>query len=301
MKPGIYYDLKPEDYHAMRNLPPMLSASTAKLLCNETPWHARYQHPRLNPDYVREDADHFDFGTVAHALMLQGLAEAHIIKATRWEGRGKARIDTGEPVEDYRGAEAREEREAARQAGKIPILANQWKRIELMVLSGQSQLKAHREAKDAFTGGKPEVTLIWQEGSVWCKARLDWLHDDYGKIDDYKTAANANPETLGRTIDNDGLDIQDAFYRRGIQVLTGIDPLFRFVFQEKSEPFPLCVVGLNPMWQTIGEKKRLFALELWEKCLSTNEWPGYPVQTCYPNMPKWAEDRWLYKETADVI
>lgn len=301
MKPGIYPTLTHDDYHAMKDAPPMLSSSIAKLLCNETPWHAWTAHPRLNPNYVREDSEAFDIGTVAHALMLQGLSAGHIIKATRWEGRGKNRVDTGEPVEDYRTAEAREERDAARLARKIPILASQWARVEVMVLSGQLQLKLNRSAKDAFTNGKPEVTLIWEDDGVWCKARLDWLHDDYKKIDDYKTAANANPETLGRVIDSNGLDIQEAFYRRGIQVLTGIDPSFRFIFQEKTEPFALCSIGMNPMWQTIGEKKRLFALDLWKKCLVTNEWPGYPNETCYPNMPKWAEDRWLYKETQDVI
>jgi len=285
MKPGFYYGMPEAEYHDMKADVPILSSSICKLLCNETPLHAWTAHNQLNPDFEREEKNHFDIGNVCHALLLEGITKAEIMD-----------------FDDRRTKEYKLKAEAARLAGKIPILRKDWKDISAMVGSATKQIQKNRQAKDAFTNGKPEVTIVWEEeGGVLCKARIDWLHDDFKMIDDYKTAANANPDTLARKLDDDGLDIQEAFYRRGIEVLMKVNPEFRFVFQEKAAPYAVCVVGLDNVWQTIGEKKRLFALETWRKCLATNDWPGYPTAICCPTMTTWMEDRWLRKETGDAI
>ena len=285
MKAGIYDSLSADDYHAMKDAPPMLSASIATLLCNETPLHAWTAHPRLNPNYVSEEKAIYDIGHLAHSMVLEG-------------GTGKVKVFE---FDSWRTKVSQEARDAARDAGFIPMLQQDFAEVEAMVKRTHVQLDAHKEAADAFQRGKPEVTVIWQEDGVWCKARLDWLHDSHQKIDDYKTVVSANPDAIARKILNEGMDIQEAMYRRGVYVLAGLDPQFRFVCQDKAEPYALSVIGLNPQWQWHGEQRWRRALALWRECLTSNRWPGYPVRIAYPIMPAWIENMELTKETADAV
>lgn len=301
MKPGIY-DLSEDSYQSDPCDAPSLTQSITKILLAQTPLHAWTAHPKLNTDFVREEREMFDLGTAAHALMLQGLSVAHIIQAKKMEGAGKNRVATDIPVDDYKTKEAREERDAAREAGKVPLLAHQWSRVQRMVLAGQSQLKTHKEAPDAFTDGKPEQSLVWEDDhGVICRARLDWLHASMKKIDDYKsTGMNANPENFGRVVESAGWDVQAAFYRRGVRKLTGQDPAFRFVVQENSEPFALVVLGIGPDFQWSGESKVQRAIDLWAKCLAENKWPGWTDRIAYPLLPVWAESKEEIKQEEGV-
>lgn len=302
LTPGIY-EMSAELYHADPAPTASLSASIAKVICQTSMLHAKMQHPRLTELAGRDEAVHFDIGTAAHALLLQGLEVAHIIQATRKEGSGKQRVDTGEPVTDYKTKDAREERDSARAAGLVPILAHQWKAIQEMVAAAREQLAAHKEASDMFTAGKPEQSLIWFEPDeqIWCRARFDWLHDTVGflrYIDDYKTVStSANPENLSRTIFSLGYDIQEAFYRRGLKAIDPhCEPVFRFAFQETYPPYALSVVSLGPDVMAIGEKKIAYAREKFSKSLKSGIWPAYPTRICYPVLPKWEEERWLERE-----
>ena len=69
-----------------------------------------------------------------------------------------------------------------------------------MIERCHEQLAQHKEASNAFTEGKPEQTIIWREDNgIWCRARLDWLHDSHLIIDDYKsTGRSVAPDTSGR-------------------------------------------------------------------------------------------------------
>lgn len=285
MKPGIY--TMPEETY--RNDPcetPSLSASVAKILCAQSPLHAWAAHPRLNPDFVREEKEIFDLGSVAHALMLQGLEVAVVLD-----------------YPDWRGKEQRLLRDAARDVGRIPILTKQWDRIQAMVNAGKAQLAAHKEASDAFANGKPEQTLIWQEDcGIWCRARLDWLHDSLTKFSDYKsTGMTANPEAMSRSMFGAGWDVQEAFYRRGLMKLAGKEATGTFICQEDSAPYALSAIGFNPLIMRVGDGKVQRAMDTWAQCLAENRWPGYPDRICFPVMPKWMEEMEMEKEVAHAL
>ena len=149
---------------------------------------------------------------------------------------------------------------------------------------------------------KPEQTLIWQEDGLWCRARLDWLHDGLRVIDDYKTTeASANPDVFARTLFTMGYDVQCAFYLRGLRALRGIANLtFRFIVQESFAPYALSVIGLCPEAQEIGQRKVEYALRLWRDCVTRNVWPGYPTATCYADVPPWEAARWLEREMRET-
>lgn len=259
---------------------PSLSASIAKILIAESPLHAWNAHPRLNPNFVREEKEIFDLGTVAHALMLQGLNVAQVFD-----------------LDDWRKAEARQARTMAREAGKIPVLRKHWNRVQEMVQAGKYQLAAHKEAAEVFTeAGKPEQAITWTDDhGVVCRARLDWLRHDLLRIADYKsTGMSANPE-ISRMAISAGWDIQSAFYLRG---LSKIDPDqnhkqrdFVFVVQEDTPPYALTVVGMGPDFLWAGATKVQRAIDIWAKCMESNRWPAYPDRICYPVLPKWEEER----------
>lgn len=275
-------DMSEEDYHADRVADtPSLSASLCKILCSQTPLHAWTAHPRLNPNFVREEKEIFDLGTVAHALMLQGLKTCLIVQAPDWRTKEAQRI-----------------RDDARAQGKIPLLEKHWTRVQTMVEAGKRQISAHKEAADAFTDGKPEQPLVWMDDhGVVCRARLDWLHNSMDRFEDYKgTGITANPDGISRSMFGAGWDVQDAFYRRGLRAIFGKEATGIFLAQEDFEPYVLSVIGMGPDVQCIGDKKVQYAIDLFAKCLDSGKWPGYSDRICYPILPPWAEASWLEKE-----
>jgi hypothetical protein len=274
-------DISAAEYHADAPCPtPSLSSSIAKILLTRSPLHAWTAHPRLNPAFERTEAEHFDIGTIAHAMLLQGVEVATVIEANDW--RTKA---------------AQEQRDEARRAGRVPILRKHYDRVVAMVESAREQLARHRDAADMFTCGLPEQTILWEEDGVWLRARLDWLHTGNALIDDYKTTGvSAHPDAFTRTLYGNGYDIQEAFYRRAVLAATGIEARFRFCVQETAPPHALTVVELDPGSKALGDRKVEEAIRIWRKCLKGNHWPGYPDLTCFSTIPPWAEAQWLTYE-----
>lgn len=278
--PGIYA-IPAVEYHANPCPTPALSSSIAKILCSQSPAHAK-----AAMQGYREESDAYDIGNVAHALLLEGRESVEVIDA-----------------KDWRTNKAKEWRDAARADGKTPLLKDKWAEVEAMLSRTRIQLEAHRDGLPLFQNGTPEQTLIWQEGDLWCRARLDWLHSGHNAIDDYKTtSATANPEAISRTLFANGWDVQAAFYLRGLRALSdqklAHPPAFRFVVQETYPPYALSVIALGPDAMTLGEKKVIYALDLWRECLTTDTWPAYPTRTCYASLPAYEESRWLEKELA---
>ena len=295
---GIY-TIPAEEYHSDPCPQPSLSSSIARTLIQDSPRHARNAHPRLNPNWVAPDSQrHLDLGSLCHAMMLEAEdPEIHIIQATRWEGRGKDRHDTHEPVTDYRTDAAQSERDQARSEGRFPILAHELPDLKTMMKACREQI-LESEVPDAFTNGKPEMVLIWQEfNGVWCRARADWIMSERPEIQDYKTGAmSMHPTQFAKRVVPNGLDIQEAFYRRGFKAVFGVDPVFRFVAQENYEPFALSVNSLTPSLKAHGEDRVQYAIDTFGKCLQSGKWPGYPTYVCAAELTPWDERSWLEKE-----
>lgn len=279
-KPGVY-DISADEYHADPCPEPSLSCSVAKLLINSTPLHAWTAHPRLNPGFEAEADEKFDLGSAAHSLILHDPKIFAVIDAADW-----------------RTKDAKAKRDAAREAGKIPLLTEQWIRVEAMARSALIQLSRHEEAAGAFRDGVPEQTLVWQEGDVWCRARLDWRPNTGDIFDDYKsTAALADPDAFSRILFNIGHDVQAAFYRRGIRALgLSRNPVFRFIVQELDTPHALSVIALMPSALDLADHKVARAIDIWRECLGADEWPGYPSRTCYVEAPLWHEQQFMARD-----
>ena len=279
-RPGIY-EITAEHYHRDPVGPaPSLSASIAHLLISRSPAHAKRQHPRLSPDFVPEESDAFDLGTAAHAYVLEGGFNLEIIDALDWRTQA-----------------ARAARDAARAAGKTPVLAHRFVLVQAMAEAAREQLARHAARPIPLTNGQAERTLVWQEEGVWCRARLDWLHDDQRTVDDYKTCQNANPEAFTRSLFTFAYAVQAAFYLRGLAAVFGAaERTFRFIAQETYPPYALSVMALAPDALVLAEKQVLMALKLWRECLERGEWPAYEPRIAYADVPAWIEAAWLAKE-----
>lgn len=278
-KPGIY-TMSADQYHADPSDQPSLSASIANTLLTRSPMHARAAHPRFNPEATRRNAQHLDLGTAAHALLLEGKEAVAIIDAP-----------------DFRTKEAQEARDEAYAAGQVPILAEKWSEVQAMVDAIWRQLEEHNAMPPPFTDGEPEKTIVWNDGGVTCRARLDWLRDDSTAVDDLKTTArSANPGVYSRNLFATGGDVQAAMYVRGVERLTGEQPQFRWVVVETMAPYALSVVAPGPDVLAFGEAKVERAIALWRDCLDRDEWDGYPRRVCYAELPPWEESRWLERE-----
>lgn len=280
---GIH-NLDAATYHADLIGPePSLSASIAAELCNRSPLHAWTKHPRLNPAYARTDTAPFDLGTTVHALLLNGDDVCTVVDAPDW-----------------RTKHAREARNEARANGKVPLLIGQWANAQAMVTAIREQLPTFDADPPLLANGWPERTLVWREGDVTCRARVDWLHDTYLAIDDVKTTgASANPRDWSRRMWDHGSDVQYAFYRRAVKVLTGTEPHFRFLVAETAPPYACSVVDLAPSAMCLAEEKVEWAIKTWRECLERDEWPSYPRRVSSVPAAPWEMERWLEARAAE--
>lgn len=281
-QPGIYRGISDADYRLDPCPAPSLTQSLAKTIVATSPRHAWVECPSLNPSYERDDETKFDIGNIAHRLIL---------------GRGKE-IEVL-PFADWRKDIAKEAREAAAAEGKIGVLLKDFERSTEMAAAAWSQLR-HHEDSDAFSAGAAEVMIAWQEGGIWFRALVDWLHDDLRTVDDYKsTAMSVAPHLLGMRAEAGGWHIQHAFIERGLAVL---DPAgagrrrYRNIAQENYNPFALNVMHMDEHWLTMGRKNVDAAVMRWKHAVETDDWFGYPNRGIRPEFPGFKENQFLERE-----
>lgn len=279
-------DLSADQYHADQiGDTPTLSASIANVLLNQSPAHAYAKHPKLNPNYERKQEEKFEVGLAAHRLLLEGENAIEVIVA-----------------DNFRTQVARDHRDEARAHGRVPLLAVDADRVIELAAAIRVRVDALNLNPVPFTDGQSEVTVVWDEGDVACRARLDWLRDDKCAIDDLKTTTrSASPESFSRTLYTMGYHVQARFYQRAIAAITGKMPDFRFVVVETAAPFAVTVFSLAPAGEALADTQIEWALATWKRCVDTGRWPSYPNRICYAEPPGWAEAQWLEREYREEI
>jgi hypothetical protein len=283
------YDIPETLYHADGLAPsPSLSSSVAKVMIDRTPRHGHAAHPRLNPNFEREEKTAFDLGSAFHKLVLEKGAEIVIVDA-----------------KDWRTDNAKAQRAAAYEDDKTPLLRDQYNRAVEMVRAVKAQVKYREELALAMNGGVAERVLIWEEetahGPIWCRAMLDWIPHGGSVLVDWKsTGIGAGPDDWGRrTIWDMGCDIQDVFYRRGVRKVLGREfEAVLFAVAENSDPFAMMCHRVSPAALAMAERKVQWAINTWGMCIHAGKWPGYPTATAWQDPPPWIEGRWLERETA---
>ncbi len=293
--PGLYRMLD-TDYHADPCEVPSLSSTIGRRLIDASPAHAWNDHPRLNPP--REDEakpkipPKWDFGSLIHKLVLGAGANIEVLPYDAWTTK-----------------EAREMRDACYEDGKIPVKQKDFDRAEVMAAAFERQLAGCDPIiRTCMDKGPAEVIAVWQEQSIWCRAMLDklWVSLDgtVATIIDYKsTEASAAHHETERRIFQMGYDFQGVFYGRGLVALMPEIKELRFaiITQEVTAPFAMTVLAPTIEAAELAEVKVLTALALWERCMSTDEWPGYPSATRPATPRPWTERDWLAREVNDPM
>ena len=265
------YEMDEATYHGDPVPGGSLSSSGArKLLPPSCP--AKFRYEADNPPPPK---DYFELGSAAHKLVLGAGAEIIVIKAPDWKTKA-----------------ARDERDAARSEGFLPLLTHEY----AQVLAMAAALRKHPLASALFDPerGKPEQSLFWQDASagIWRRARLDWLPDSDARkrlvVGDYKTTAAGDLASIKKSIANFGYHQQGDWYLDAVRALLAPDPAFVFIFQEKTAPYLITPVQLHADALAAGRESNREAIDLYRACSKSGEWPGYSGGIETVTLPAWA-------------
>lgn len=269
MSPGIH-TLTFDEYHGLKD---MLSASVCKLLVERSPAHAKHQASEGGDDPSKQS----DRGSVAHALLFEGVDKMAVLN-----------------YPDYRTNLAKQARDDARAVGKYPVLFKDEPAIHAMVRAARQAWEACPDLQGYQpANGTPELSVIWREGDVTCRCRPDWLAHDHKVVIDAKfTEHSAQPESIARQVISMAFDQRAAFYQRGIQAVTGVAPVYVYLFQEVDPPYCTSFVSVSAAMLELGRAKVDYALGRWRECRASGQWPGYDQRIHYAEPPAWALEQW---------
>ncbi|MFD0347285.1 PD-(D/E)XK nuclease-like domain-containing protein [Kitasatospora aburaviensis] len=232
-----------------------------------------FQYERVHGQAPRRT---FDFGTAAHMQVLGAGPELLVIEA-----------------DSYRTKAAQEDRDGARAEGLVPLLRAEFEQVQAMA----EAIRQHPVASRLFAPGSglPEQSLFWvdQATGVWRRCRPDWLPYPTGGrliVPDYKTTVSADPRSIEKSVYDYGYYQQDPWYVDGIRSVLGVeDVVMVFVFQEKTAPYLINVVQLDPAAIRAGRRRNREAIALYANCNRTGQWPGYSDRVEIVSLPAWAE------------
>lgn len=271
--PGIY-DIPDAAYHADCCITPALSASLIKkMVYPGTPAHAYHAHPRYNPDMVQENKAIYDAGSASHKFTLGSDDQIALI-----------------PYENYTTKAAKAARDAAYAADQIPVKVDDIAGVKAMARAMRAQLDVHTFGYDFFQPGTglPERTLIWDDGGILCRCKVDWLPNKGDVFPDLKTTAVNAMAWSEKTMWDTGADIQAAMIRRGAKALMGIkDAKVFFAVQENVEPYCMMIHGLTPEETALADARVEKAIATWRWCVNNNKWPGHPGLVNWASRPGW--------------
>lgn len=262
------------EYHADPREVPSLSASIANVLLSKSPRHAYMAHPKLG-GIGREATATMDRGSLMHRLVLGAGPPITCVEA-----------------EDWRTKAAREQRDEARAAGRIPVLA-----LDLaQARDDAAEVRRQLAAAGIVLDGMSEATALWDDATydgrpVACRGRVDHWHPQTATIYDLKTCRSAHPVALQRHILGYGYHIQRAAYVRAIETL--LPELagrvkFVFLFVELDPVVTVQPVRLSGSMRELGDRRWARAVDTWAQCLATDTWPSYADGIIEIDAPTWA-------------
>ena len=299
-QPGLYLNIPANQYHADPCPKPSLSSGVAKKAALQTPKHVFHAHSRLNPNADPSCDDELKRktaqGSACHELFL-GIGGGIEVIDLSYEEKNR---ETGEviekPITSFTRKVAQEARDNAIRQGMTPRLKCEYEQDQAIVEEALSQLSW------LDMSGDREAVIITEEDGFWSRSMNDILNADELTIIDLKfTKIVADEEAFGRHAYNMGYDIQDAHYRRNLARIRGADPTkvnFYFVCIECSPGGPVmtAVHELDDELQMIGKERHERGEAIWQECLTSGQWPGYPHRILEAKAPAWALNEHIRKQ-----
>lgn len=266
LAPGVYDNIPNDAYHA----DPAVGSTTLKGLLDPSKYgtyDVRGQVP------FKGNRSTLDFGTVAHSILLEG---------------DESSIDLM-PFDDYRTKDAREARDASRDAGRIPLKQGEYESVMRVV----DAVRAHPVASDLLTGHVAEQTLIHRDEATGLLIKVRPDARTPGIITDLKTAADVDPRKFSReVIPARGYHLSAALYVDVVREVLGEECEFFIIAVSKDEQPRVVVIRMGEAYLADGRARYRRALDLHAHGIATGEWP-----TTYTAQPP----SWLGFETTDLI
>ena len=265
--PGIHYGIDPAVYHGWD----ALSHSWMNKL-RITPAHlADYM---TNGSDESEDRDgSLAFGSAVHCKVLEPL-EYDARFAVRPEGQSGAT------------KEGKAFKADAQAHGQAILAFKQGRWVDAVARRAAAN---NRVGEWLARNHETEVSMVWERDGYMCKCRADLMVNGLNVLADLKTTITASPAGFAAQIAKYGYHLQADWYLDGVQRLTGQVWDWHFIACEKRRPF---LVSAHQLVRDSAahvaartENDRLF--ELYKKCRSTGQWPGYP-DTTEIVLPEWA-------------
>lgn len=292
-EPCILEAVPAADYHAdLFGDVPTLSRSVAHVLVTDSPRHAAASHPRLPGMKKKRATKEMDQGSLVHALLAGNVEDLAVYRVPDWRGK---RADI---------------RDAAREAGKTPIKLSDFQEaedacvilrpeicrvVEDMLVAQGIDIRSILKWEDFAR----ELVVVWQEGDVRCRARLDLFLAAFGIILDFKimgsgSAGEADSEAFIRRINNwrEPLGIQAGCYPRGVEAaIPDLAGRTQFIFLriEVYPPFSVVPILAPEGMRSLGEARWLRGVAEWAKCLASGAWPGPGPAVAH--VENWAMER----------
>lgn len=243
IKPGIYYDLPADIYHA----DPALSSSGLKLLLKNPLYY--WDSSPLNPHRKQKDTISMKIGRAIHTMLLEPdkfdkefivLPPVNDIKIDS-EVWGK--LSLTEDAADFKLP--KKTAKVVKYAGKkIVISEDKFNDIATAVDTVKNDLSI----AGLISGGHPEVSIFWrdQETGIMCRVRFDYLRPGWDF--DLKSTTNSSMEHIGFAISDYRYDISCAMYAEGRSVAGLKEDNHRgsvLLFLEKESPYLANAVRLS--------------------------------------------------------
>lgn len=259
---GTILTCSDSEYYADPCEVPSLSVSIAKVLVTRTPKRAHAMHPRLGGTMTNGQTSGMRGGTAVDELIFGG---------------DRVRLVSG--FENWRTNAAKEARDRWVSLGCTPMLDHEYAEA----VAAADAIRASLPAHGLNLEGSKQLAITWESRAsngnpVTCRAKLDLFDESAGLIWDLKTVDEIDPDGLARTIKRFGYHMQGAAYREGIgEVFPDLCGRVDFCnfFAERSEPYDTVRVNHSGALRSLGELLWRRAVDTWEECLRTGEWPSY--------------------------
>lgn len=292
MNPRIYKNAM-DEYLSL----PALSSGMIHTLLTQSPAHAKHQQEAA----IDDPSTPSERGTAIHDAVLEGVdrclvihPEEHRSKPTKADPEGKAPLG-------WTNNAMKMARIAAREAGRIPLLPDDFDNV----VSAAREARAfvdRTELAGLLDDGESEVTLVWDEDGVLCKARADRISRALKVVCHLKTTdGSVAPGSFSRTVDNMGYDLTLAFYERGAAAC-GLEGYRHVILAcEQSALHGCALYDLSPAKAAIAAARVERAIATWRHCVGTNIWPAYDTRVHSLEPKSWELERALENGDMDGL
>lgn len=251
----------------MSTEPPRLHYSIARILLDQSPWHAQQavegQRKKVTPSMRR--------GSLVDMLVF-GQARFQVIDAKLSDGRAAT---------NYQAKEARAQRDEIEAKGWTACFQSELEKARDLA----GRVKAMLLTEGWHEGWSAQCTLQWDTAlGIEAEGTPDlFLNRKWSTSIDLKETASCHPDAVDRAAYDQHWDMQGAVYQ---EALGNIGTHFILAQQADGECTlsPLSEASLH-----IGRMKWERAQRIWQRCLDTNDWPGYKGRAITP--PAWAYEK----------